>query len=240
MVHTCLAGYIIKHGPVEVEVAPAVPKGLHPLLVQYAEMIVALKTTKLSDENFYHLKLFLAEYCDVDEIEDCLSLTEVVKLLKKRCILDIFNVKTLIVCCKHFDTSTVKESILKYKDMLDNFFSNTSVKAFKCSLLSQKADLHAYGLESVILKLKLDNEAEREDTCTLKALEKLAYHFFGNISKTFIPCDIRLGCLCITWLVPVSLVPILRIKAEQLSQGYLASQGVLELVIGLRLVSNEG
>ena len=208
-------------------------------MVQYAEMIVALKTTKLSDENFYHLKLFLAEYCDVDEIEDCLSLREVVKILKKRCILYIFNVKTLIVCCKHFDTSTVRESILKYKDMLDTFFSNTSVKAFKCSLLSQRADLP--GLESVILKLKLDDEAEScEDTCTLKALEKLAYHFFGNISKAFIPCDVRLGCLCITWLVPMPLVPTLRIKVKQLSQEYLASQGVLELVVGLRLVPNAG
>ena len=224
------------------EVAPAVHKGLHPLLVQYAEMIVTLKTTKLSDENFYRLKLFLAAYCDVDEIEDCSSLTEVVKLLKKRFILYMFNVNTLIVCHdrKHFDdTSTVKESILKYKEMLNTFLSNTSVQAFKCSLESQRAGLP--GLESVILKLKLDDEAKScEDTCTLKALEKLAYHFFGNISKAFIPCDIHLGCVCITWLVPTSLVPTLRIKAEQLSREYLASQGVLELVIGLRLVPNEG
>ena len=145
----------------------------------------------------------------------------------------IFNVNTLIVCCKHFDTSTVKESILKYKDMLDTFFSSTSVKAFKCSLLSQRTDLH--GLESVILKL---DEATSQDT--LKNLKKLVHHFFGNISKALIPCDFRLGCVCITWLVPISLVPSLRIKAEQLSREYLASQGVLELVIGLQPVPNEG
>ena len=97
------------------EVAPAVPEGLHPLMVQYADMLVVVRTTKLSDENFYRLKLFLTEYCDVDAIEDCLSLSQVVKLLKERFILYIFNVDTLIVCCKHFDTFIVKESILKYK-----------------------------------------------------------------------------------------------------------------------------
>ena len=215
------------------EVAPAVPEGLHPLMVQYADMLVVVRTTKLSDENFYRLKLFLTEYCDVDAIEDCSSLTQVVKLLKERFIIYIFNVDTLIVCCKHFDITTVKESILKYKDMLDTFFSNTSVKAFKCSLLSQWTDLH--GLESVILKL---DDARSENT--LKALKKLVHHFFGNFGKALIPCNFRPGCVCITWLVPTSLVPSLRIKAEQLSREYLASQGVLELVIGLRLVPNEG
>ena len=202
-------------------------------MVQYADMLVAVRTTKLSDENFYRLKLFLTEYCDVDAIEDCSSLSQVVKLLKERFILYIFNVDTLIVCCKHFDTFIVKESILKYKDMLDTFFSNTSVKAFKCSLLSQWTDLR--GLESVILKL---DDARSENT--LKALKKLVHHFFGNFGKALIPCNFRPGCVCITWLVPTSLVPSLRIKAEQLSQEYLASQGVLELVIGLRLVPNEG
>ena len=234
----------MKQGPIEVlvKVAPAVSIALHPLLVKYAQMMAALGTAKMSKKKFNHLKLFLTEYCDVYEFQNCSSLQEVVNLLKERSILCIFNVETLIVCrkCKYFDdTSTVKKSILEYKEMLNTFLSNTSVKAFVCSLESQRADLH--GLESVILKLKLDDKTEScEDTCTLKALKKLAYHFFGKISKAFILSDIHLGCLCITWLVPMSLVPILRIKAEQLSREYLASQGVLELVIGLRLVPNEG
>ena len=208
------------------EVAPAVPEGLRPLMEQYADMLVAVRTTKLSSKKFYRLKLFLAEYCDIDAIEDCSSLSQVVKLLKEKFILYLFNVDTLVVCCKQF-TFTAKESILRYKDRLDTFFSNTSVKAFKCSLLSQVTHLH--GLESLILKL----DATRSED-TLKALKKLVYHFFGSTSKALIPCDFR------TWLVPTSLVPTLRIKAEQLSQEFLASQGVLELGIGLRLVPNEG
>ena len=184
------------------EVAPAVPEGLHPLMVKYADMLVVVRTTKLSNKKFHHLKLFLTEYCDVDAIEDCSSLSKLLNFSKKGLsYIYIFNVDTLIVCCKHFDTFIVKESILKYKDMLDTFFSNTSVKAFKCSLLSQRTDLH--GLESVILKL---DEATSQDT--LKNLKKLVHHFFGNISKALIPCDFRLGCVCITWLVPMSLLPI--------------------------------
>ena len=232
-----LAGYIIKQGSIKVKVAPAIPKGLHPLIMKYADMIVALKTTKLSEEKFYRLKLYLTEYCDVDAIEDCSSLTEVVRLLKEKFLLYIFNVDTLVDCCKHFDTSTVKKSILKYKDMLDTFLSNTSVKAFKCSLLSQKDDLH--GLEFVILKL--DDDDTSENIMLKVYLKKLAYHFFGNISKALIPCDVRHGCVCITWLAPTSLVPTLQIKAEKLSREYLTSQGVLELVIaGLRIFHNEG
>ena len=41
--------------------------------------------------------------------------------------------------------------------------------------------------------------------------------------------------LCVTWIVPASLVSTLKAKAQQLSSEYLASRGVLELVIGLRI-----
>ena len=225
------------------EVESAVPESLHPLMVKYADLIAALKTTKMSNKKFCRLKFFLAEYCNVEAIEDCSSLTQVVKLLKERFIIYIFNVDTLIVCCKHIDTSKVKKSILKYKGMLDTFLSNTSVEAFKCSLKSHEADLN--GLESVILKLKQSDKAKPscENTFTLEALKKLAYHFFGNTSKALILCKVGQGCVCITWLVPTSLIPTLRIKAEQLSRAreYYASHGVLKLVIaGLQIFPKEG
>ena len=46
--------------------------------------------------------------------------------------------------------------------------------------------------------------------------------------------------MCVTWIVPASLVSTLKAKAQQLSSEYLASRGVLELVIGLRIAPNEG
>ena len=44
----------MQHGPIIVEV-DAVPEGLCLLMDEYADMLVALMNTKLSDENFYRL-----------------------------------------------------------------------------------------------------------------------------------------------------------------------------------------
>ena len=87
-------------------------------------------------------------------------------------------------------------------------------------------------LETIVVKL--------DKSTTLKALEKLMYHFFGIHYKACIHCGTGTGCVRVTWVVPMSLVPILREKAEQLSPEYLASKGVLELVIGLRIAPHEG
>ena len=224
------------HGPIIVEVAPAVPEGLCLLMDEYADMLVALMNTKLSDENFCHLKQFLSEYCDVQAFKDCSTLDKVIQLLKDKLKLYIFNIDTLATACRRYiDNSTVKESIQKYKKLLNAFLSNTPVKELQCSLQSKITSLDHNHMELVTLKLK-----ETSSMDTIEKLNILVYHFFGIFSKAFIHCETRPGCVCITWLVPTSLVPILKIKAEQLSQKYLASQGVLELVIGLRCVPNEG
>ena len=226
-------GQIIQHGHIQVLVKSAVPEGLHQLMVEYADMLVTLKNAKLARKSFCCLKSFLSEFCDNELFEECSSLKEVVKCLKNELKISIFNVDTLTACCKHFVSSTVNESIQKYKELLKSFLSNTSVKEFQCSLQTKITSLDS--VESVTLKL---DETRSNDT--LMALKKLVYHFFGNSCKTLIHCETRPGCVCVTWLVPMSLVPTLRIMAQQHSQDYLIGQGVLELVIGLRIAPNEG
>ena len=223
----------MEHGPIQVLVNPAVPEGLFPLMVEYADMLVTLRNTKLAHTKFCRLKSFLSEFCDDELFEKCSSITEVVKHLKDKLKISIFNIDTLTACCKHFVSSAVNESIQKYKELLKSFLSNTSVKEFQCSLQTKITSLDS--VESVTLKL---DETRSDDT--LNALKKLVYHFFGNSCKTLIHCETRPGCVCVTWLVPMSLVPTLRIMAQQHSQQYLVNQGVLELVIGLRIVPNEG
>ena len=89
----------MRHGPIIVEVAPAVPEGLCLLMDEYADMLVALMNTKLSDENFCHLKQFLSEYCDIQAFKDCSTLDKVIQLLKDKLKLYIFNIDTLATAC---------------------------------------------------------------------------------------------------------------------------------------------
>ena len=134
--------------------------------------------------------------------------------------------------CKKFGGRKVKCSVEQYKQHLDEFLSSTSVKEFKETL--QTRIVNPKSFECITLKLD-----EGRGCDTLKKLKQLVYHFFGNISKAFIHCEVCAGCVCVTWLVPISLVPTLKTMAQQLSHEYLASRGVLELVIGLRIAPNE-
>ena len=214
-------------------VKPDVPKNLLSLMTSYADMLLILRTTKLPGDKFLCLKYFLSDFCDEESLQHCSTVCDIVNILKKHLKIYIFNIDTLNVSCKHFHSSDVTSSVQQYGQQLDDFLSNTSVKHFKNALETQIDD--SSKVESVTLKL---NESRADDT--LKALKRLVYHFVGNIQKTLIHYKTGTGCVCVTWVVPTSLVPILREKAEQLSPQYLASKGVLELVIGLRIAPNEG
>ena len=62
------------------------------------------------------------------------------------------------------------------------------------------------------ITFKLD---ESINSNILRELKKLVHHFFG---RALIHCKTGSGCVCITWLVPVSLVPTLRTMARRHSQ----------------------
>ena len=114
------------------------------------------------------------------------------------------------------------------------FLSSTSVKELKDALKVHIND-PSHAFESITLKLD-----ENRNNDTLKNLEKLVYDIIGVRGRALILIRTGLGCVCVTWLVPTSLVSTIRAIAEQHSEEYLANLGVLELVIGVRIVPNEG
>ena len=222
----------MRHGPIRVLVKPDVPEKLRSLLKEYASMLMILRRSKLSEAKFSDLKLYLSGYCSLESIEQCTSLRAVVDLLIKHLKVYMFNIYALKDSCRHFN-DTIKDTVQKYRKCLNKFLRNTSVKKFKSTIETQVVD--RIGMESITLKL---DESRVDDT--LKALNTLLYHFFGNCSRALSQCEIGSGCVCITWLVSVSLVSTLRAMLEQHTQESLASQGVLELVIGLRIAPVEG
>ena len=232
-----VVGYIMRHGPITVFVKPDVPEGLNTLLQKYTEMLLVLRSTSQAKDTFHKLKLFLSDYCGEWSIRDCSTLSDIVDILIEKLKIYIFNIETLsaVASCDYFATkcSEIKVCVETYKHHLDDFLSKASVKEFMGTLETEITN-HSI-VEPVTLKL---NETKIDDT--LKTLKRLVYHFFGNCSKALAHSDTGEGCVCITWLVPASLVPTLKTRAKKLSQEYLTSQGVLELVIGLRIAPNEG
>lgn len=228
-------GIIICHGSIKVKVEPDVPERLFALMGEYAVLTTVLRSIELSEENFKLLKLFLSGICREKSIRTCSTMCDVVDILEENLKIHMFNIDTLHAYCKHFTISTVNTCVEHYKEQLKTFLSNTSVLGFKSSLLTKVPDV-SY-LESVTLKLK-DSVVVNEDT--LESLKHLAYYCFGNSSKALILCKISQGCVCVTWLAPTSLVSTLKAAVQQHSQKYLSSIGVLEVVIGLRIVPNEG
>ena len=221
-------------GSFRVDVEPKISKELPVLNTKYSDMLVALRNVGLPKKRLSRLKFFLSDFCDEQSFIDCSSSVEVVEQLKAKLKIHIFNIDTLTACSKYFENKGVSRSIQQYKENLNDFLSTTSVKEFQ-STLQTDAETCLDGTEPLTLKLR-----ETVNNDTLIALKKLVYHFFGDTSKTLIIRNIHFGCVCVTWVVPVSLVSTLRAKAQQLSPEYLASRGVLELVIGLRIVPNEG
>ena len=223
----------MRHGPVKVSVGPSVPEELFALMDKYYNMLLVVKTAKLSSKKFRKLKLFLSDYCAEKSIQLCENLCAIIDLLVDCLKLYIFNIDTLTVSCKHFYDAKVQVSVQEYKKHLDKFLSSTQVKNFKDALRTKVLDCSC--VEEITLKL---NESINNNT--LRELNNLVHHFFGNISRGLIHCKIDLGCVCITWLLPVSMVPTLRAMVKQRLQDpdyqdHLERQGVLELVIGLRI-----
>ena len=224
-------GYTMRHGPVKVSVGPDVPKDLLTLLDEYSSMLLVVRTAELPPSNFSKLKLYLSDFCNEKLIRQCTDLCAIVDLLIEKLKIYIFNIDTLFFSCKHFDNTDVQYSVQQYKKHLDDFFLTTHVKDFKDALQTKVSDSDS--VEEITLKLI---ESINHDD-TLRELKKLAHYFFGINSKALILSKIGSGCVCITWLVPVSLVPTLRTMARQHSQDLdsLERRGVLELVIGLRI-----
>ena len=235
MIFLTVLGYTLHNGPVEVSVRVGsdVPKGLVPLMKSYAHMLVEFRKIELCEENFLDLTRFLSVFCDEESIQQCNTTDQVICSLQRNLKIYIFNIEPLEASCDHFHSSAVKTMLDQYRDQLKHFLSNCSVKEFKGVL---KTEIRASSkVETVTVKLE-ESIAEY----TLGALRKLIFHFFGVLYKVLLHCGIDDGCVRVTWVVTASLIPILREKAEQLSPEYLASKGVLELVIGLRIVPNEG
>ena len=216
------------------------PGSATPLLLslkkKYADMLVVLKMTKLSVEKLTELTFFLSGYCELDEdsICDCSTMSHVIKFLQNELKIWIFNIDTLKAIKKKINHSKVTSSIEQYGQYLDDFLSSTSVKDFEDALKVHIND-PSHAFESIILKL---DESRTNDT--LKNLEKLVYDSFGVRGRALILIRTGMGCVCVTWLVPMLLVSTIRSIAERRSEKYLANLGVLELVIGLRVVPNEG
>ena len=224
----------MSHGPIQVSLKPDVPERVVVLMKEYAKMLLVLRAAKLSKAELATLKTFLSDYCEEFSIRKCSTVSSIVDQLIKHLKIYIFNIDTLNASCEYFSSLEVNHSVEQYKQHLDRFLSSTSVKEFKGILQTQI--VNPKSVEYLTLKL---DEGRASDT--LNKLKQLVYHFFGNISKTLFPCEVCVGCVCVTWLVPISLVPTLRTMAQQFSHEYLASHGVLELVIGLRIApSGEG
>ena len=233
-VHFVALGYMMQHGSIEVSVNPGVSRGLLFLMEEYAEMLFVLRKTKLPEEELTELTSYLSCYVQSDEACECTTLRQVIDFLQNELKIWIFNIDTLNAIKRKIKSSEVTSSIEQYRQYLKEFFSSTSVKELKDALKVHIND-PSHAFESIILKL---DESRTNDT--LENLKKLAYDSFGVRSKALILIEIDIGCVCITWLVPTSLVSTMRAIAEQHSEKYLTNLGVLELVIGLRVVPNEG
>ena len=224
----------MQHGnSIKVIVNPDVPRSLLSLMEEYAEMLVVLRMTKLPEEKFTELTFFLSSYCQAS-ICHCSTLNKVIEFLQEKMKIWIFNIDTLIAIKKKFNSSKATSSIERYKQHLEKFRSSALVKEFQDALEVQINNT-SHDFDSIVLKL---DEVRTEDT--LQNLRKLAYDIFGVHSKALIHIRTGIGCVCVTWLVPMSLVSTMRAIAVQHSEKYLTSLGVLELVIGLRIAPSEG
>ena len=233
-VHGITIGLIMEQDPIKVIVSPDAPKSLLSLMEEYAEMLVVLKVTKIPEGKFIELMVFLSSYCQAS-ICHCSTLNKVIEFLQENMKIWIFNIDTLIAIKKKFNSNKVASSIERYRKYLKKFCTSTSVNEFQ-DVLEVQINNTSHDFDSIILKL----DKVRRTKDTLQSLKKLAYRIFGICSKALIYIRTGIGCVCVTWLVPTSLVSTMRAIAEQQSEDYLTNLGVLELIIGLRIVPNEG
>lgn len=204
------------------------------LVDEYVTLLLVLRSTHLSHGALTKVTYFLSDFCEESSISECSSLSAVIDMLQEKLKIFIFNIDALSASSKHFDNSRANQLIQQYRQRVNSFLEKTPItQLWKRSLCRQIADCEYF--ESIAVKL--GERKAGEDT--LKTLNRLTYKFFGVSSKAMILSQIN-GREYITWLVPTSLVPTLRTAARSISTNELARHGVLEIVIGLRILSVEG
>ena len=193
-----------------------------------------------------NLKEFLSNFCEENAIEKCSTWKAVINYLKEKSKICMFNIDTLETCmsCKKIKFPVVNGPVRRYGKQLKKFHSDTSVKKLIDLVLNEVTSFD--DVESLTLHLddKRHNTLQSLNICTLQSLKHLMYHCFGVRSKAFMLFKIHKGCVSITWLVPTSLVSTLRETFDELHSpkiSYLASLGVLSIVIGQQVIyNNEG
>ena len=218
-------GYTISHGPIRLAVSADIPRQLLNLMQRYADMLLLLRMSSLPSEKMKLLRLYLRDLCDDQLFLDCSSTFEIVDQLKR--YISIFNIDILLMIIGKF--IEFKEAVQEFEKFRLEFLSNTAVDELR-DAFNKQAPLET-NVESITLKLK-----EMGSDFTLKALRNLAHHLFG-IEKAMVLIAVRAGCIAVTWTIPVSLVPVLKRNVEQHSLTYLQRLGVLEIVIGHRIVA---
>ena len=218
-------GYTISHGPIRLALSADIPRQLLNLMQRYADMLLLLRMSSLPSEKMKLLRLYLRDLCDDQLFLDCSSTFEIVDQLKR--YISIFNIDILLMIIGKF--IEFKEAVQEFDKFRLEFLSNTAVDELR-DAFNKQAPLET-NVESVTLKLK-----EMGSDFTLKALRNLAHHLFG-IEKAMVLIAVRAGCIAVTWTIPVSLVPVLKRNVEQHSLTYLQRLGVLEIVIGHRIVT---
>ena len=224
-----IIGYTISHGPICLAVSADIPKQLINLMQRYADMLLLLRMSSLPPEKMKVLRFYLYDLCEDQLFLDCSSPEAIVEQLKR--YISMFSIDILLIIIIKF--IEFQEAVQEYDKFRQEFLSNTAVHELK-DAFNKQAPLES-SVESITLKLK-----EMGTDFTLKALRKLAYHLFGISYKAMILFDVRAGCIAVTWVVPVSLVPMLKKNIEQChSLTDLQRLGVLELVIGHWIVTPE-
>ena len=210
---------------VEIRMAADLERKLSLLNEKYAYMLMVLQRSELSEKELSNLRFFLSTFCNDMSLKRCDSLECLVELLQLTSKISLFNIEPLAACCKcQLLVAEVRRVILNYKMHYKRFWLGASLRNFRCSLKERIDEFE--GMAEVSLKL---NNIAASNTAA-EIIEKLPYELFGVSSKAMVLCKVQKGCVCITWVIPMSLIPTLKEKA-QLSPEYLASKGVLKLVI---------
>ena len=203
------------------------------LVNEYAVLLLVLRSTQLSRGVLTKVTYFLSDFCEESSICECSSLNAVIDILQEKLKIFIFNVDALSASSKHFDNSQASQLVQQYRKRVNIFLENTRItQLWKSSHCRHMADCDYF--ETITVKLGEQKAGEY----TLKALNRLTYKFFGASSKAMILSQIN-ACEYITWLAPTAVVPTLRTAARKLSTNELARYGVLEILIGLRIVEGK-
>ena len=176
------------------------------------------------------IQFFLDDLLGTDEFGNCDTFDNILRQLRQNHV-DTFNIYYLEKLTAHFQNDEVDKLINEYNVKKEAFLKETAVVDFHQAIMQSVGP--TLPTEKAAITIKIPHSLANKRT--LKDMESLAGHAFGEYHESFVCLHVKPGSIIITWFFPKRLTEELEQLAKA-NEAVFKQAGVEEVTLAGKVV----